>query len=337
MSRSGGGPRLRELAEILGVTPTAVSIALNDRPGVSEELRTRVKALAKERGYRPHHAARALRVERSDMLGLINRNLNNPGYLQLIDGFNNVAEERGYQVLVGTSEFDRTREAALLSAIAARQLDGLAIAPVDGPAVIESWQDQSDRPLLLLNSGPDDSKLAQFSIRADGSGALDDALDHLRGLGHRRIQLLISKALSSIPERADRFRRSMKAAGLSASVMTARTAVQTVRQLIGKLSAGERPTACIADSDLLAHYLYEAAHAVGLRIPEDLSVVGFDDLPTSHLLGPPLTTFTVDRHEIGRSAASMLIDSLKGQTVAQTHHVVSPTLVIRGSTAVSSP
>ncbi len=333
MRRTSSGPTLKELAAIIGISPTAVSMALNGRPGVSDELRERVRAVAEEQGYLPNFAARALRVERSNMLGLISRNLSNPGYLRLIDGFGGAAEERGYQILVGTSDLDRSRETNLIRAMTNRRLDGLAIAPIDGQAVLATWQGESDRPLVLVNSARSARSSGVMSIRGDAFQAVRSALDHLLELGHRRIALLTNAGLSSASERVSLFRRMMKAAALPSRVISAGTADETIQRVARALAKDDRPTAVITDSDLLAHHVYDAAIETGLRIPHDLSVVGHDDLPTSHLLGPALTTVAVDRFEIGRQAATMLIAALNGDEIDRPQRELPIELKIRKSTA----
>ncbi|WP_219517632.1 LacI family DNA-binding transcriptional regulator [Nonomuraea ceibae] len=327
------GPTLKGLAAIIGISPTAVSMALNGRPGVSDELRERVRAIAEEQGYRPNFAARALRVERSNMLGLISRNLSNPGYLRLIDGFSGAAEEHGYQILIGTSDLDRSRETSMIRAMTNRQLDGLAIAPIDGEAVLETWQGKSDRPMVLVNSARSARSSGVMSIRGNASQAVRLAVDHLLELGHRRIALLTNPGLSSASERVSLFRRMMRAAGLPSRVVSGSAADETIERVVRALAKADRPTAVITDSDLLAHYVYDAAIAAGLRIPGDLSVVGHDDLPTSHLLGPALTTIAVDRFEIGRQAATMLIGALNGDEIERPHRELPVELKVRKSTA----
>ncbi|MET8867558.1 LacI family DNA-binding transcriptional regulator [Nonomuraea sp. NPDC004580] len=333
MRRASNGPTLKGLAAIMGISPSAVSMALNGRPGVSDELRERVRAVAAEHGYLPNFAARALRVERSNMLGLISRNLSNPGYLRLIDGFSGAAEEHGYQILIGTSDLDSSREASMIRAMTNRQLDGLAIAPIEGEAALATWRAESDRPVVLVNSARSTKSSSVMSIRGDASQAVRLAVDHLVGLGHRRIGLVTNPGLSSASERVSLFRRMMRAAGLRSRVISGGSAGETVKLTVRALSRDDRPTAVITDSDLLAHHVYDAAAEAGLRIPHDLSVVGHDDLPTSHLLGPALTTIAVDRFEIGRQAATMLIAALNGDEIERPHRELPVELKVRQSTA----
>lgn len=128
----------------------------------------------------------------------------------------------------------------------------------------------------------------------------------------------------------------MKASGRWGSVISGSTEANTIDSVARRLSTVQRPTAYIADSDLLAQYVYTAAATVGLRIPDELSVVGFDNLSTSSLLDPPLTTFDVDRFNMGRLAATMLLDRLNDRVVVDAHHLLPATLVVRGSTAAPS-
>lgn len=333
MTDSGPGPTLKDLGEQLGISATAVSMALNNRPGVSEELRDKVLALARKRGYRPNYAARALRIERSNILGLINRNLHNPGFLAIFDGFNQACAEQGFQVLVGASALDPTSETSLIDAVAAHRLDGLAIAPIDLDVVLSAWRRRTDRPIVFLNSGTIPAGPDTMSVQADGRRAVALALEHLLALGHRRVALLTNRRLASGSMRIDEFRRLMRRHRLHPAVIGTTTLGETVELLVRRLRRQDRPTAIITDSDALAHQTYEAAALLGLRIPDQLSVVGHDDLPTSPLLGPALTTIAVDRFAIGRRAAALLIDSITGTAPAEPHVQLDVSLVARASTA----
>lgn len=324
-----GRPTLKALATELGISASAVSLALNARSGVSDELRARVLTLAAERGYQPNHAARALRIQRSQVVGLVNRNLHNSGFLAIFEGFNQVCLEHGLQVLVGASDVDPHGETSLLDAMVAHRLDGLAIAPIDLDAVLETW---SPGPLVLLNSGAE-ARDGVHSVQADGPQAVRLALHHLIDQGHHRIALLTSSRITSLASRAATFTSIMEHQGLRPDVLTVPTVADALSLVTDQLTSDDRATAIVADSDVLAHQVYRAGHGLGLRIPQDLSVVGHDDLPTSSLLAPGLTTITMDRQAVGRAAAHLLIAQIEGAEVPETDIRVQISLVVRESTA----
>lgn len=314
----------------------AVSLALNGRPGVSDELRAAAVQLARELGYRPNYAARALRTERTSMMGIINRNLHNPAFLSVIEGFDDECAAHGYQVMVGSSRLDLAHELALIDAFAARELEGLAIAPLESETVLATWRRKSERPIVILNAAAPGSDPNVLSVRSDAASSVRLAVAHLRELGHSRIALLTgTAAVPSDPERDQEFDAEMRRHSLVPAVIACGWDAAEARAAIGtalRKRASDRPTAIVANSDHLAHAAYLAAKDRGLRVPEDLSIVGHDDVETSEILGPPLTTFRTDRHAIGRLSARLLIEIAEGRLPEQRHAVLPVDLVVRGST-----
>lgn len=314
----------------------AVSLALNGRAGVSDELRASARKLADELGYRPNYAARALRTERTSMMGIINRNLHNPAFLDVIEGFDDECAAHGYQVMIGSSRLDLAHELALIDAFAARELEGLAIAPLEPGAARETWMRRSERPIAILNDVAPRTHANVLSVRSDAGAAVRLAVEHLQGLGHSRIALLTGTTeVPSDPERSSAFETEMARHGLEPRTIGCGWDAAEARHIIGvALGASQslRPTAIIAASDHLAHAAYLAARDNGLAIPDDLSVVGHDDVETSQILGPPLTTFRTDRYAIGQLAARLLIDIAEGRDPENRHIELPVTLEIRGST-----
>ncbi len=314
----------------------AVSLALNGRPGVSDELRAAALSLAEELGYRPNYAARALRTERTSMMGIINRNLHNPAFLNVIEGFDDECAAHGYQVMIGSSRLDLAHELALIEAFAARELEGLAIAPLETEAARKTWRRKSERPIAILNAFAARNDPNVLSVRSDAVTAVRLAVEHLRELGHRRIALLTG----TVKERSDSDRDSEFIAAMGRDSLTPHMiacgwdAAHARAAISAALAAprAQRPTAIIANSDHLAHAAYLAAQDNGLVVPHDLSVIGHDDVETSQILGPPLTTFRTDRYAIGRLSARLLIDIAEGREPDDRHIEVPVELIVRGST-----
>lgn len=329
-------PTLTDLAAELGVSPSAVSLALNGRPGVSDALRKRVVAAAARRGYRPDPAAVALRTRRSGVLGLLIRNLQNPFFLDVIDGFDHECAQHGYEVMVGSARYDHDREAALANAFAGRQLDGLALAPIGDSKTANRWVRNTGKPVVLLNAdAPRSRQIMTVSLATHESVRL--AVEHLAGLGHRRIGLIAAPTgIRPEPRRSQVFAEEMKRRRLSGRLietgLTLDSAIEAVRTELGRAPT-RRPTAIISTSDYLAQSVYLAARDCKLRIPRDLSVVGHDNLTTSALLDPALTSIDADRAQIGVLAARLLIEAVEGGTPEDRHPSVPVELIVRGSTA----
>lgn len=321
----------RDLAQVLGISVSAVSLALSGRAGVSQELRDRVLARAAELGYRPNASAVALRTKRSRVLGLLIRNLCNPHFLDVIDGFDETCARAGYDVMVGSSRYDPSRERELLDAFRDRGIDGLAMAPIGTSPVVRQWQSSNGRPVVLLNAAASGA----MSVRSDHRAAVDLAVRHLVGQGHRRLAMVVAPPdKSPDPQRWERFRELSRELGFAAEAVTTELSADAARAAIGScLAASARPTAFIANSDYVAHAAYLAAADRGLRVPQDISIVGHDDLPTSASLAPSLTTIAVSRRTIGERAATLLIDTLDEKSPSEPNITVPVHLRVRGSTA----
>ncbi|WP_225728124.1 MULTISPECIES: LacI family DNA-binding transcriptional regulator [unclassified Nocardia] len=326
----------RDVAASLGVSISAVSLALSGRAGVSDRLRAQILARAAELGYRPNVSAVALRTKRTKVLGLLIRNLRNPHFLDVIDGFDETCARAGYDVMVGSSRYDPDRERELLDAFQDRAVDGLAVAPIGASPQVREWHSATKRPVVLLNAA-ERGERAPMSVRADHRAAVDFAVRHLIGLGHRRLAMLVAPPdKAPDPERWQRFRELSAELGFRAdAVITELSAAAARSAAVAELRRppGERPTAFIANSDYLAHAVYLAAADLDLTVPHDISVIGHDDLPTSASLAPPLTTVAVNRREIGERAATLLIDALDGRTPETTEVIVPVRLRVRSSTA----
>ncbi|MFI6227663.1 LacI family DNA-binding transcriptional regulator [Micromonospora echinospora] len=335
--RRRNGPTLAEIAKQLGVSTVAVGLALNGRPGVGEELRAAAHKLARELGYRPNYAARALRTVRSQMMGVIYRNLHNSAFSSLIEGFDEVCNSRGYHVMLGSSRLDPEREISLIESFAGREIDGLAIVALDENAAEEAWRRTGDRPLAFLSSSVVPTAPKTFAVRAEETAAVVRSVEHLAALGHRRIALMTgTQRFPTGPQREQTFRAVAGEHDVEPLLVAAGWDLEEARQELARTlsaPADRRPTAVIANSDRLALAVYLATRDVGLDVPGDVSVIGHDDTEFAQALGPPLTTFSTDHRQIGVRAAEQLIDIAEGGAVTQRHTVVPVTLVVRGSTA----
>jgi DNA-binding LacI/PurR family transcriptional regulator len=326
---------LADVAREAGVSTSAASFALNGRSGVSEPVRARVKAAAESLGYVPWNSAVALRTGRSGAVALLIRNLRNPFFLDVINGFDATCATAGLGVIIGSADYSSERERELVSTFIAREADGLALAPIGGGDAATRWQKSTGKPLVLINAANHSPQLAASRVHVDSEAAVRQAVEHLRGLGHRRIAIVAAPHdRSADDERVDTFRTEVARHRLEGRVVDTAMQHDRAAEVVGAVmreDAATRPTAYITNSDYIASALYFAAAEAGLRIGQDISVVGHDDLSTSRLLAPALSTVAVDRFEIGVVAATLLIQALDGgerETV-----VIPATLVPRGSSA----
>ncbi|WP_440696516.1 LacI family DNA-binding transcriptional regulator [Clavibacter nebraskensis] len=325
---------LTDVAREAGVSATAASFALNGRSGVGEVVRARVKEAAARLGYVPSTSAVALRTGRSGAVGLLIRNMRNPFFLDVIDGFDATCAAAGLGVVIGSADYSPAREAELVATLAARGVDGLALAPIGGGSAAADWDGSTGKPVVLINGARHAPGIDASRVHVDGEAAVAQAMAHLAELGHQRIAIVAApRARSADDERVAAFHRICAERGLAPRVIE--TAMQhdaAVRALTRALAepAATRPTAIVTSSDYLATAVYSAAASTGLRIGVDVSVVGHDDLGTSRFLAPALTTIAVDRAALGAAAARRLIERLDGGGAGTT--VVPTELVARAST-----
>jgi len=328
-----------DVARLAGVHPSTVSRALHraDLP-VRAETRRRVLAAVERLEYRPSAIARGLRLQRTHTLGMLVPDITNPFFPPIIRGAEEAARERGYELVLCNTDDAPERETASLRVLRERQADGLLIATSRMADTTVAALRRERFPFVLVNRGS--SVTADPSVEVDNERASEAVIGHLAGLGHRRIGH-ISGPLSTTTgaERAAGYRSAMKARGLpvdEALLAEADAYAEPSGYAAGARLLRARPSAIFAANDLLVLGALRAAREAKLRVPEDLSLVGVNDIPLVDLIDPPLTTVRVPQREMGRIAADMLIALLESAPISRRHVLLDPTLVVRGSTAVPS-
>ena len=308
-----GSPRaagIRDVARMAGVSVASASFALNGQPGVADDTRRRILAIAEQLGYRANPQAQALRRGRTTTYGFVVRNFANPFFLEVLSGAEEVAGEAGATLLVLDSRYSLERERRHLQEMAAQRLAGLAIAPVGTGESIRLWHDlRPGAPVVALNASA--ARITGVSrVRPDNAAAVELPLRRLAELGHTSVAFLSApRRLMADPDRLRHFRRLSRALGLQATVVYSPLTIGDVQQATrAVLASRDAPTAVITNSDYTAHAVYKAARELGLRIGPEVSVVGHDDLATSELLDPPLATIWLNRREMGRALMLRLLE-----------------------------
>lgn len=327
-------PSIRDVAARAGVSTALASYALNDRPGVSAESKSRILAVARELGYRADPFGQGLRKGAANSFGVIVRNLQNPFFVDVLDGAQQAASERGATILAVNSDYSSDREREHIEHLIAQRVLGLAIAPVGDAKEVRRWTELYPRhPTVILNAVRPEG-CPGVEVSPDNVRAVDLAVDHLAGLGHRRITFLTAPAeLMADRDRLDAFEARCAVVGISAEPLQTPLSLEAVyEETLSALRTERRPTAVVTNSDFTAHAVYRAARAAGLEVGRDLSIVGHDDLPTSELLDPPLTTLRVNRRAIGRAVFDRLIGGSAARPVQLGDHREPVGLVVRAST-----
>ncbi len=327
---------LKELAAQSGVHPSTVSRIVNDDPRlrVSPETRARVKSLLKKTGYRPDGMARGLKLRQSFVLGVLVPDVLNPLFAAIFRGVEDAALEEGYTVILSSTDGHEDREREILITLQSRMIDGMVVASASLRDPSVRWLRDLGIPHVLVNRYSDQKH--DFVGTDDKLGARL-ATEHLLALGHRRIAHLAgSQRFSTAINRRRGYEDALRAGGIEPDpalvVETSLAAGGGVMATHRLLDRRKPPTAVVAVNDVAAVGAYDAADQMGLRIPEDLAVTGYNDIPLAARLRPGLTTIHVPAQEFGRAAARMLLEQMVAGRHETKRVVLPPELIIRGST-----
>ena len=319
---------MRDVAKAAGVHPGTVSRTLNPltRPLVNERTAAAVDRAARRLGYSPNPIARTLKTRKSFTIGVLIPDLTNPLFPPLIRGMEGVWDGAGYTTLVASTDGDPHRERQRVEMLVARQVDGFVIATAVRHDEVVTEMMAAGRPVVLVNR------------TIQGSGAFAVVPDDRQ----RRIAHLAGpRRLSTGQLRWRGYREAMDEHGLEVNASMVATAeaytepegVTSAHRLLG---AEPRPTAIVAGNDLLALGAYTALAELGLRCPEDVSVIGFNDMPFADRFAPPLTTVRIPHALIGARAAELLLERIEDPAATPQTLLFEPTLVVRASTAAPS-
>jgi LacI family transcriptional regulator, galactose operon repressor len=326
---------LRDVARVAAVHPGTVSRALNPetRRLVNEETAQRVLEAAEALGYRPNPIARGLKTNRSYTVGVLVPDLTNPLFPPIVRGIQDRLEPAGYTPLIANTDNDRERERNDFEAMRARQVDGVITATARLDHGILDEMSAAGLPIVLVNRRLEDGDLP--SATADDREGVRLGVAHLVELGHTRIAYAGGpQEVSTGHSRYEGFVAAMQDAGLEPTLVRFAAAFTEPegRRLCQEL-VGSGATAIVAGNDLMALGCYDVLAERGIACPEQMSVVGFNDMPFSERFNPPLTTIGIPQYEIGAAAAELLLERLHGAEGPARHVVLPPTLVVRGSTA----
>jgi LacI family transcriptional regulator len=338
---------IKDIARECGVSANSVSCVINNKPGqVSAKTRSRVLSAIQRLGYRPNAAARRMVGKRTHTLGIADRytalSLSDPYKTQILEPIIQTARSRRYDVLYYSGHAGEEQIGGFPSFLDGR-CDGLlcfagSIAPKEVEAIL-----QTDLPVVFIGEAH-----IEAAAKAGLHGAVIDVdnemgaylgVSHLVGLGHTRIAMMQGVGISGNLNRAAGYRRALTELGLTVeeTLLYPTPAWEEAAYTQGKMTltlpAQERPTAVFCFNDALAFGLLRAAAELGIRCPEQLSIVGFDDVLAAQATVPPLTTVRQPLAEIGARAVAMLIGIIDGSLPRNHSETTAPQLIVRGSTA----
>ncbi len=312
-----------DVARRCGVSQSTVSLVFSGKAAgrISARTEAAVRSTAEELGYRPNAAARALKTGAARTVALVVPDITNPFFGGLLRGAQTAARASGYAVALIDTDNDRDWGAASAEALRAGPADGLMLFEVDPPR-----RAAGSEPIVVIES----ESRGHPSVRLDAERGTEAAVRHLLELGHRRIG-----HVASVHERPTfRLRRRAVDRLVQGDVPRVRSdfTLESARDAARELLTSQRElTAVFCDDDIVAAGAYLAVRELGLRIPDDLSVVGFDGLDIGRVLDPPVTTVVADAEELGRVAFELLMAQLAGKRPRS--RVLAVELDVRGSTA----
>jgi LacI family transcriptional regulator len=337
-NRRPGTVSIRDVALRAGVSIATVSRAVNRIPTVDPALAERVWQAIDEVGYLPNTQARALVSGRSHMLGLIVSEITNPFFPELVQEFENLAVAQGYEVLIGSTNYEPERTESLIRRMLQRNVDGVAVMTFGIEEELVQRLVEREFPLVFVDAGPALANIRVLKVNY-GEG-IRQAVQHLAALGHRNIAFITGPLrLRSAMARRDAFLKSMSELGLivpddhiSEGNHTMEGGMAAMERLI---ALPELPTAVLCSNDMTAigvlHALYRTTH----NVPQDVSVVGFDDIHLAQFMLPPLTTVQMSCKELAAAAVEALRAGieLEHPRAAKKEWHIPTSLVVRQSSA----
>ena len=325
---------INAVAKLARVSIATVSRTINHVPTVNAQMAKRVWDAIRELNYFPNTQARALVSGRSRLLGLIVSEITNPFFPELIQGFEDVAVESGYEILVSSTNYDPNRMSLCIRRMLERNAEGVAIMTFGIEEPLLEQLANRNVPIVTVDIGPDRPGFSLLKV--DYRHGIRQGVQHLAALGHRKIGFISGpKRLHSAQSRLTAFTNSLIECGISPDPAwlvegdhTLEGGIAAMEKILG---GGTIPTAVMCSNDMTAIGVLHKVYRAGLRVPDDLSVIGFDDIHMARTTIPPLTSIHMSRHDLARAAVIALRAHLEN-TGPDREHKIDTHLVVRETT-----
>jgi DNA-binding LacI/PurR family transcriptional regulator len=329
-------PTMKSVATAAGVSVQTVSAVVNNKPGISAHTRERVMRSIEKLGYRPYSIARSLRTRRTRTIALVVSDLANPSFSTIASSVEDYAHSTNYSVVVYNTHDDIEREARYMSTAIERWVDGVLFVSAEDQMTSMVTLQNARIPSIAIDRIPEHYTGASVTLDNVKAGRI--AAEHLLQLGHQRIAHISGPLkLRLARERYKGFREAMESRGLNPDIYPAGEGnwdcKDGFRAMQGLLAHKPTLTALFAANDRMAIGAIQAAYQAGLKVPNDISVVGLDDIELARFQVPPLTTVRQSFEELAIQGVRLLLAMLEGKEVDQYRIVIEPTLVQRCSTA----
>jgi DNA-binding LacI/PurR family transcriptional regulator len=312
---------IKDIARAADVSHSTVSRALSDSPLVSAETKTRIQRLAEQMGYSPDAQARSLVMGRTQTIGVVVTTITDPFIAEIVEAIERTAHDRGYSVILASSNAEPEREIAAVEMLHSKRVDGVLVTSSRIGALYQDHLDRLGVPVVLVNSHSEQSGPYTFAINVDNRHGGWLATDHLIELGHRRIAYVTGPADHSDDlDRLAGYREALRLAGIAFDPTL-------VVPGTGRAGGGERawpvlsglanpPTAIFCYNDMTAIGLLRAVRQASVSVPQDLAVVGFDDIPFASYVQPSLSSVAQPKPEMGRQATEMILALMSSEDPA---------------------
>ncbi len=323
---------LRDVALEAGVSIKTASRVVNRESTVNAAMADRVEDAVERLDYRPNELARSLKGRRSRTIGLIIADISNPFMATCAQAIEGVAREHGHALILCDSHADLRMEGTYVELLTQRQVDGLLLVPAHGRNIRLKTEQRAGLPVVTLDA-PAEGLRADKVLVQNRAGARE-ATEHLIGHGHERIAFVgDERRFYTARKRLEGYKQALKSANLKPLHSMGAHSIELGEQMTKRiLDTTERPTALFAANILTAVGALRATEHLGLRVPEDVAMIGFDDFELAPVLRPRFTLVHQPAAELGRRAAEMLFDRLDGEDDPDPRHLVLPTeLVVRES------
>jgi LacI family transcriptional regulator len=319
---------IREVAKLAGVSPITVSRVINNSSYASDETKKKVNAAIRQLGYVPNTLARSLRSRRTCTLALVLTDITNPFWTTVARGAEDAASESGFSMILGNTDESEQKQDRYIKVLLEKQIDGILFVPVGNTAATMKMLRRQEVPCVVL-----DRRIAGGRadvVRSDSEGGAYQLTKLLLSLGHRRIAIMSGpRGVSTAEDRVVGYQLALKEIGLTVLpelLQYGHFTIESGSEMTRKtLELNPRPTALFAGNNFIAIGALKWLQEMQLRVPEDIAVVGFDDLPSSLTIDPFLTAAKQPAYEMGKRAAELLIARLSGKAPKKYQEIVLPT------------
>ncbi|MFI9777291.1 LacI family DNA-binding transcriptional regulator [Streptomyces sp. NPDC051956] len=307
---------IKDVAAAAGVSVATVSRVLNSHPSVSPDARARVLGAVESLGYRPNAVARSLRTAQTRTLGLVISDVLNPYFTELARSVEEEARALGYSVIIGNADEQPDIQDHHVRTLLDRRIDGLLVSPTDGGSPLMLEAARAGTPMVFVDRWIPGVDVPV--VRSDGRAAVRDLVAHLHALGHRRLAIIAGPAATTTgSERVEAFREALAAFGIAlpdAYIGQGDFQADSGRRATERfLALSEPPEVVFAADNLMALGALDAIRAAGLRVPHDIGLAAFDDIPWFVHTDPPVTAIAQPTKDLGRAAVRALIDRIEGR------------------------